>query len=81
MTALEFVQKTQSLHLVVAEINDNKRYKAEDLAAAYAIDSLTTEEIEFLDESLQKHLDDLLFHQANFDEQRAMEICQEIVSS
>ena len=81
MTALAFVQKTQSLHLVVAEINDNKRYKAEDLAAAYAIDSLTTEEIEFLDSSLQKHLDDLLFHQAKFDEQRAMDICRVIVNS
>jgi hypothetical protein len=81
MTALEFVQKTQSLHLVVAEINDNKRYKAEDLAAAYAIDSLTTEEYEFLLENIEKHLDDLLFHQAKFDEQRAMEICREIVNS
>ena len=81
MTALEFVQGAPSIHLVVVEINEGTRYKAEDLAAAYAIDSLTTEEIEFLDESLQKHLDDLLFHQANFDEQKAMDICREIVSS
>lgn len=81
MTALEFLQGAPSIHLVVVEINEGTRYKAEDLAAAYAIDALTTEEIEFLDESLQKHLNDLLFHQANFNEQKAIDICRKIVSS
>jgi|LakMenEpi03Aug12_release.lakeMendotaPanAssembly.Ray.scaffolds.fasta_scaffold732158_1 hypothetical protein len=81
MNALEFVQGAPSIHPIVVEINEGNRYKAEDLAAAYAVDSLTIEEMEFLDESLQRHLDDLLFRQANFDEQKAMDICRKIVNS
>jgi hypothetical protein len=81
MNALEFVQSAPSIHPIVVEINEGTRYKAENLAAAYAIDSLTTTEMDFLDESLEKHLGDLLFRQANFDEQKAMDICRTIVNS
>jgi hypothetical protein len=81
MNALEFVQGAPSIDHIVVEINEGTRHKAENLAAAYAIDSLTTTEIEFLDESLQKHLGDLLFRQANFDEQNAIDICRKIVNS
>ena len=81
MNALEFVQRAPSIHPIVVEINEGTRHRAEDLAAAYAIDSLSITEMEFLDESLEKHIGDLLFHQANFDEQKAMDICRKIVNS
>jgi hypothetical protein len=77
--ALEFVQNATSIQLVVAEINDNNRYKSEDLAAAYAINALTKKELDDFFPSIQKHLEDLVFHQAKFNESEAMRICHKIV--
>lgn len=77
--ALDFVQNATSIQLVVAEINDSTRYKPENLAAAYAIDALTTDEYEDFFANIQKHLNDLIFHQAKFNEDEALKICHTIV--
>ena len=76
--ALEFVQNATSIQLVVAEINDSTRYKPENLAAAYAINSLTTNEHGDFFANVQKYLNDLIFHQAKFNEDEALKICRTI---
>lgn len=77
--ALEFVQNATSIQSVVDEINVITQRKPENLAAAYSINALTNNECESLFLNIEKHLNDLIFHQAKFNKNEALEICKKIV--